>query len=70
MKSQKIDKPSKVYVVTRQTKAGSMGASSGGKVKGGKLKFVDKRMRSDTRALKKREKKAGSKGKGKGKGRK
>lgn len=32
MRSNKIDKPEKVYVVTRKTKAGSSGTSSGGKV--------------------------------------
>ena len=32
MKSTKVDKPGKVYVVTRKQKAGSMGTSSGGKV--------------------------------------
>jgi acetyl-CoA carboxylase beta subunit len=33
MKVNKIDKPGKVYVVTRKTKAGSMGTSSGAKVR-------------------------------------
>jgi hypothetical protein len=102
MKVNKIDKPGKVYVVTRKTKAGSMGTSSGAKVRdilrrvvccrlfvcvssgsggtyarccsvavflnvhdvfhlricfqGGKLKFVDRRLRNDTRALKRKEK--------------
>jgi hypothetical protein len=32
MRSNKIDKPEKVYVVTRKTKAGSSGTSGGGKV--------------------------------------
>jgi len=32
MRSNKIDKPGKVYVVTRKTKAGSSGTSGGGKV--------------------------------------
>lgn len=48
-----MDKPGKVYVVTKKTKSGSSGTASGGK---GKLKFVDKRMRNDTRALKRKEK--------------
>lgn len=54
MKINKIDKPGKVYVVTRKTKAGSMGTSTGSK---GKLKFVDRRLRNDTRAMKRNEKK-------------
>mmetsp|Transcript_33783 Transcript_33783/g.74392 ORF Transcript_33783/g.74392 Transcript_33783/m.74392 type:complete len:333 (+) Transcript_33783:423-1421(+) len=53
MRSQKTDKPSKVYVVTKKTQSGSMGTSQGGK---GKMKFVDKRMRNDTRAQKRNEK--------------
>lgn len=53
MKANKIEKPSKVYVVTRKTKSGSMGTSSGAK---GKMKFVDKRLRCDTRAMKRKEK--------------
>eukprot|EP00598_Pedospumella_elongata_P007719 CAMPEP_0184985432 /NCGR_PEP_ID=MMETSP1098-20130426/14107_1 /TAXON_ID=89044 /ORGANISM="Spumella elongata, Strain CCAP 955/1" /LENGTH=988 /DNA_ID=CAMNT_0027509517 /DNA_START=56 /DNA_END=3022 /DNA_ORIENTATION=+ len=53
MKANKIDKPGKVYVVTRKTSTGSTGTSSGAK---GKMKFVDKRLRCDTRALKRKEK--------------
>lgn len=53
MKANKIDKPGKQYVVTRKTKAGSMGTTSGSK---GRLKFVDKRLRCDTKALKRKEK--------------
>ncbi len=48
-------KPSKVYVVTRKTGAGSVGTSLGG-AKGGKLKFVDKRMKKEVRAARRREK--------------
>jgi hypothetical protein len=33
MKANKVEKPGKVYVVTRKTKAGSMGTSSGSKVR-------------------------------------
>lgn len=58
--SSKVDKPGKVYVVTRQHKSGSMGTSSGGK---GKLKFVDKRMKADTRAVKAKAKKGKRKSK-------
>eukprot|EP01038_Epipyxis_sp_PR26KG_P008579 gene8579-11592_t len=60
MRTKKIDKPSKVYVVTRKTKVGSVGtaASSGSK---GKLKFVDKRMKKDARAMKNLNKKKKSK---------
>eukprot|EP01042_Synura_sphagnicola_P000763 gene763-847_t len=47
------NKPSKVYVVTRKTKAGSVGNKGGGK---GMLKFVDKRMKKEKRALKAKEK--------------
>ena len=58
MKANKIDKPGKVYVVTRKTSNGSTGTSSGAK---GKMKFVDKRLRNDTRAMKRHEKKKGKK---------
>lgn len=54
MKANKIDKPGKQYVVTRKTKAGSMGMSSGNSK--GKLKFVDRRLRCDTKAQKRKEK--------------
>lgn len=63
MKSGKVDKPSKVYVVTRKTN----GASSGTRTSDGKkgqLKFVDKRMRGEkimARKREKREKKHGGK---------
>ena len=51
MKNSKADKPSKVYVVGTKTKAGSSATkTSNGK---GKLKFVDKRMKSDKRGEKK-----------------
>lgn len=49
MRTSKIDKPGKVYVVAKKTKQGSVGNSSGGK---GKLKFVDKRMKKDAKAMK------------------
>jgi AdoMet-dependent rRNA methyltransferase SPB1 len=47
MRTSKVDKPGKVYVVAHKTKAGSVGTSTGAKK--GKLKFVDARMRKDTR---------------------
>ena len=51
MKNSKADKPSKVYVVgTKQKGASSATKTSNGK---GKLKFVDKRMKSDKRGEKK-----------------
>lgn len=55
MRTSKVDKPGKVYVVTKHTKSGSSGTSMGAKDKG-KLKFVDKRMKKDARALKRIEK--------------
>jgi hypothetical protein len=59
MRTTKIDKPGKVYVVTKQTGGGgSSGTSKGGK---GQLKFVDKRMKKDTRAMKKVNKAKGKK---------
>jgi hypothetical protein len=33
MKANKIDKPSKVYVVTKKTKSGSSGTAGAGKVR-------------------------------------
>ncbi len=49
-------KASKVYVATKKTQQGSVGAmgkGGGGKGKSkGKLKFVDKRMKKETRAAK------------------
>lgn len=33
MRSSKVDKPSKVYVVTHKTSSGSVGNNSGGKVR-------------------------------------
>jgi AdoMet-dependent rRNA methyltransferase SPB1 len=53
MKGSKADKPSKVYVVARGSN--STGKSTGGS---GKMKFVDSRMKNDTRAQKRNEKKA------------
>lgn len=47
MKSAKLDKTDKVYVMTRKTGAGSMGTKSAGT---GKLKFVDKLMKKEKRA--------------------
>mmetsp|Transcript_39814 Transcript_39814/g.40598 ORF Transcript_39814/g.40598 Transcript_39814/m.40598 type:complete len:185 (+) Transcript_39814:1128-1682(+) len=66
MKSSKMggDKAKKVYVVTKHTKGASSGTAQGGGK--GKLKFVDKRLKKDTRMLKKSQ----AKSKGKGKGRK
>lgn len=55
MKSNKIAKPGKVYVVTRKTKGASSGTTASGSAKG-KLKFVDKRMKKDARAMKRIEK--------------
>eukprot|EP00605_Chrysophyceae_sp_TOSAG23-4_P000292 GSChrysophyteH1.ASY1.ANO1.337.1 assembled CDS len=63
MKNSKADKPSKVYVVGSKTKSGSSATRmSAGK---GKLKFVDKRMKSDKRGEKKAAKKKGGHGRGK-----
>ena len=64
MRTSKVDKPSKVYVVTHKTSSGSVGQNSGGK---GKLKFVDARMKKDARSMKNLAKKGkkGKKGKGK-----
>jgi hypothetical protein len=58
------DRPSKVYVVAKKTK----GASAGTRMSEGKgqLKFVDKRMKKEKRAMKAKAKKSGGKGKGKG----
>ena len=69
MNGTKVDKPSKVYVVTKKTGAGSSATrtSSG---KGSKLKFVDKRLRSDQRSMKRAEKAKSGKGKKKKGGRK
>ncbi len=54
MKTSKVERPGKVYVVSRRSK----GASSASKVGSGKgqLKFVDKRMRADMRGMKATEK--------------
>jgi AdoMet-dependent rRNA methyltransferase SPB1 len=62
MRTSKVDKPSKVYVVTHKTSSGSVGQNSGGK---GKLKFVDARMKKDARSMKniEKNKKKGKKGK-------
>ena len=58
MKAGKIDKPNKVYVVTQKTSSGSSGTTLGNKgAKGGKLKFVDKRMKCERRADRKNAKK-------------
>jgi AdoMet-dependent rRNA methyltransferase SPB1 len=54
MRTSKVDKPGKVYVVAHKTKAGSVGTSTGAKK--GKLKFVDARMRKDARAMKQKQK--------------
>eukprot|EP01039_Chlorochromonas_danica_P010501 gene10501-11632_t len=43
-------KARKMYVTTKRTKSGSVGQAGGSK--GGKLKFVDKRMKKETRAAK------------------
>lgn len=54
MKTSKVDRPSKVYVVSKRSSAGSTATKMGqGK---GMLKFVDKRMRADTRGEKAAEK--------------
>jgi len=45
-------KTSKIYVTTKKTKSGSVGQTLGGEGTKGKLKFVDKRMKKDRRALK------------------
>lgn len=46
-------RPSKVYVATKKTAAGSVGTmGKGGGKGGGKLKFVDKRMKKEVRAAK------------------
>ena len=58
IKGTKIDKPGKVYVVTRKTGGASVGTSKGGK---GRLKFVDKRMKKDRKAEKRAAKKKGKK---------
>ena len=52
MKGGKVDKPSKVYVVTQKTKGASSGTTMQNKEggKGGKMKFVDKRMKTERRA--------------------
>ena len=60
IKGTKIDKPGKVYVVTRKTGGASVGTSKGGK---GRLKFVDKRMKKDRKAEKRAAKKKGKKSK-------
>lgn len=62
MKTAKLDKSDKVYVVTRKTGAGSVGTKGSGN---GKLKFVDARMRKETRAKKRAEKKKSGKKKSK-----
>merc|ERR1719456_736235 len=43
------EKDRKIYVSTKKTQAGSMGSMAKGGAKGGKLKFVDKRMKKDKR---------------------
>ena len=54
MRTSKVDKPNKVYVVAHKTKGGAVSTSAGaGK---GKLHFVDGRMKKDKRALKKKQK--------------
>ena len=65
MKGGKVDKPSKVYVVTQKTKGASSGTALKGGTKGGKLKFVDSRMKTDRRAERKnkRDSKRGRKNK-------
>lgn len=60
MRTTKVDKPGKVYVVTKRSKSGSMATKSGGK---GKLKFVDRRMKKEQRATRANEKRAKKKGK-------
>lgn len=56
----KAGKSDKVYVVARKTGSGSVGTKGKGV---GKLKFVDARMRKETRAKKRREKGGKKKGK-------
>jgi AdoMet-dependent rRNA methyltransferase SPB1 len=57
VRNSKAEKSSKVYVATRKTKSGSSGTAAKGGGKGGKLKFVDSRMKKDRRAMKVKEKK-------------
>jgi len=59
MKGTHSDKPSKVYVVARKTKAGSSATKTSANK--GKMKFVDKRMKNDLRAQKRTEKKKAGK---------
>lgn len=54
MKTAKLDKTDKVYVVTRKTGAGSMGTKSAGS---GKLKFVDALLKKQKRAERQKKKK-------------
>eukprot|EP01084_Bolivina_argentea_P295636 509029_1 len=49
------DKPTKVYVASRKFHGGNP-SKKAGKTKGAKVKFVDARLRSDTRGLKRAEK--------------
>jgi AdoMet-dependent rRNA methyltransferase SPB1 len=50
------EKDKKIYVATRKTQAGSSGSMAKGGAKGGKLKFVDKRLKKDKRAQRNAEK--------------
>ncbi|KAG5181819.1 Spb1 C-terminal domain-containing protein [Tribonema minus] len=59
------DKPTKSYVVAKKFQGGK--PSTSGKTKGSKVKFVDARLRSDQRGMKRAEsKKGGKRSKGKG----
>jgi len=58
-KSSKTVKPSKVYVVSRSFKNGKNNAAGAAKKGGGKSKVVDKRLKKDTRGLKRAEAKKG-----------
>ncbi len=49
------DKPTKVYVASRKFQGGNQ-VKKAGKTKGARVKFVDARLRSDTRGLKRAEK--------------
>jgi AdoMet-dependent rRNA methyltransferase SPB1 len=56
------EKPTKAYVVAKKFQGGK--PTKSGVAKGSKVKFVDSRMRSDTRGMKRAEKKKGKRSKG------